>query len=272
MFEFSAMVEGFRNIAAKTETTQEVSEIELTKDWDSKNIEMEKFPLEDWRKFEVEYMDQSQQELLNANDAERYMSDDIGLNEKTREFSDPAYINEIRSKNENVDQVLTRQEESLKTNGSDLNYQRIDEQLERYKGTVFEHQLKDTLKDHFDIVEDKQQVVQVEWGETKPDVILRGAVEDMKIGDLEINKGDDLFIEAKCGSSDYIRSEMGHMVKQVEGHDGNSLVVLTKDYLDISPEIRAEFEKKLAEKNSAVYVVDVKATDVSIGLTNSLRL
>ncbi|OIJ20745.1 hypothetical protein BKP45_08065 [Anaerobacillus alkalidiazotrophicus] len=272
MFEFSAMVEGLKNIATKTESTQEVYKIEKIKEWDQKDIEMEKLPLEDQWKYKVEYMNPLEQELQNANDAERYMSDDIGLNEKTREFSDPTYIDEIRAKNENVDQVLTRQEESLKTNNSDLNYQRVDEQLERYKGTVFEHQLKDTLKDHFDKVEDKQQVVQVEWGETKPDVILRGSLDDIKIGELEINKGEDLFIEAKCGSSDYIRNEMGHMLKQVEGHDGNSLVVVTKDYLDINPDVRAEFEKKLAEKNSSVYVVDVTATDVSIGLTNSLRL
>lgn len=206
------------------------------------------------------------------NEVPKYMSDDIGLHGKTAEFGNADYIEGIRNENDKVNQVLANAELSLQNDNSDLNYQRVSENLERYKGTIFEHELKDSLKDNFEKVEDKQQIVSTEWGETKPDVILRGAHEDMNIGSLEIKKGEDLFIEAKCGSPEYIRSEMGHILKQVEGHEGNSLVVVTKDYLELSPEVRADFEKKLAEKGSHIYVADVKASDVSAGLFNSLRL
>ncbi|MCH6266994.1 hypothetical protein [Neobacillus citreus] len=213
-----------------------------------------------------------EQELQEVQEVDKYMSDDIGLKEKTAEFGDPDYIGEIRHDNEKINQVLSRAEASLQNDSSDLNYQRVSENLERYKGTIFEHELKDSLKDKFEIVEDKQQIVSTEWGETKPDVVLRGAQEDIRIGGLEIKKGEDLYIEAKCGSPEYIRNEMGHILKQVEGHEGNSLVVVTKDYLELSPEVRADFEKKLAEKGSHIYVADVTASEVSTGLFNSLRL
>jgi hypothetical protein len=211
-------------------------------------------------------------ELQEVNEVDQYMSDDIGLRSKTGEFGDPNYIGEIRNENEKINQVLSKAEISLQNDSSDLNYQRVSENLERYKGTIFEHELKDSLKDHFEVAEDKQQIVSTEWGETKPDVILREAHEDMKIGSLEIKKGEDLYIEAKCGSPEYIRNEMGHILKQVEGHEGNSLVVVTKDYLELSPEVRAEFEKKLAEKGSHIYVADVSASEISAGLFNNLRL
>lgn len=201
-----------------------------------------------------------------------YMADDIGLQQQTQEFGNPEYIQEVRSQYDKVDQVLSKAEQSLESDPSDLNYQRVAEGLERYKGTVFEHELKDSLKDHFELVEDKQQLVTTEWGETKPDIILRGAHEDMQIGSLEVQKGEDLFIEAKCGSPEYIRNEFGHILQQVEGHDGHSLVVVTKDYLELSPEVCAEFEKKLSEKGSHIYVVDVASTDISVGLFSSLRV
>lgn len=238
---------------------------------EKQELSLEEVPFEEQVMYKVEQSQQLEQELQEANEV-KYMSDDIGLRQKSREFGDPDYINEIRNQNEKIDQVLSKYEESLKNDSSDLNYQRVSENLERYKGTVFEHELKDTLKDKFETVEEKQRIVQTEWGETKPDVILRGATEDMTIGDLKIKKGEDLYIEAKCGSPEYIRNEMEHILRQVEGHDGNSLVVVSKDYLEISPEVRLDFEKKLAEKGSHVYVADVTSMDISIGLTTSLRL
>lgn len=203
---------------------------------------------------------------------ETYMQDDIGLHAQTAGFSNPSYIDEIRAEQPKVEIVLSRQEDLLKNNPTDLTYQRAEQTLEQYKGTIFEYQLKDALGDKFQSVEVNQQLVETEWGATKPDVVLRSSLEDIKIGDLDIMKGEDLSIEAKCGSPEYIRSEMGHMLRQVEGHHGNSLVVVTKDYLDLSPHIRSNFEHMLADKGSHIYVADVKSTDMSTGLFSSLKL
>jgi hypothetical protein len=201
-----------------------------------------------------------------------YMFDDIGLNEQTQEFGNPAYIQEIREQNPKVDDVLTRQGELLKSNPSELAYQRAQQTIEQYKGTIVEYQIKDSLIDKFEMAESKQQLVETEWGQTKPDVVMRGASRDMQIGDLQIKKGEDLMIESKCGSAEYIRSQMGHMLQQVEGHDGNSLVVVSRDYLDISPKVRANFEKALAEKGSHLYVGDFSSFEMSAGLRKSMGL
>ncbi|RIX59705.1 hypothetical protein D3P08_06150 [Paenibacillus nanensis] len=219
---------------------------------------------------------QDQSRLMEEQNREvkeaAYMSDDIGLREQTQEFGDPAYIRELRESYPNMDTVLSKNEEILRDPGSDLAYQRAADTLERYKGTVFENEIKDSLGDRFELTESKQMTVETEYGETKPDVVLRGALEEMRIGDLTVGKGEDLYIEAKCGSAEYIRNQMGHMLEQVEGHEQNSLVVVTRDYLDIAPDVRAEFEKQLSEKGSHLYVADVRAMDISNGLFSSLKL
>jgi len=90
--------------------------------------------------------------------------------------------------------------------------------------------------------------------------------------DLEVKKGEDLYIEAKCGSPEYIRREMDHILKQVEGHDGNSLVVVTKDYEMIDPEVRAKFESELKGKGSHIYIADISSKEISLGIKNSIKL
>lgn len=270
MIEFStALAEG----VAKA---KEVGEFVKPTGTELGKLDNEELNTEDVKFGEVERYHPPQEMIFEQEKLEsiegNYMNDNIELSEKTAQYGDPEYINEIRDQNEKVGQVLSEYERSLTEDPSDLNYQRVDEKVERYKGTIFEHELKDTLKDKFDVVEDKQRIVETDWGETKPDVIARGALEDMEIGDLEIKKGEDLFIEAKCGGADYIRSEMGHMLRQVDGHEGNSLVVVTKDYLDINPTVRADFESNLAEKGSHIYVANVYSTDISAGLFSSLRL
>ncbi|WP_169087347.1 hypothetical protein [Paenibacillus sp. PL91] len=257
MLEFSVITESFKKGLEKAEATKDWTEFEKLEPMGDTDAYLNEMPKEE-------------QTVLDAS--ELYMADDIGLQAKTAEYGDPSHIRGIRSENEKVDVVLSKQEEVLQGPASDLSMQRAYETLERYKGTIFEYELKDTMKTSFEKIEDKQQIVPTEYGETKPDIIARGATEDLKIGTLEIKQGEDLFVEAKCGSSDYIRSEMGHVLKQVEGHDGNSLVVVTKDYLELSPEIRAGFEQRLTEKGSHIYVADIKSTDISIGLRNSLNL
>lgn len=222
---------------------------------------------------ELEFQNQSLIEDLNREVREAaYMSDDIGLREQTQEFGDPAYIRELREDYPNMDAVFSKNEEILREPGSDLAYQRAADSLERYKGTVFENEIKDSLSNRFELIEAKQMTVETEYGLTKPDVVLRGALEEMQIGDLTVGRGEDLFIEAKCGSAEYIRNQMGHMLKQAEGHEENSLVVVTRNYLDIGPDARAEFEKQLSEKGSHLYVADVQALDLSNGVFSNLKL
>lgn len=270
MFEF--VMEGVKKLAESGEGIKRTIENRQPEPLNRLEGDFREIPAEETGDFSQELSEPSVTGLETVNEAGMYMFDDIGLSDRTKEFASPDYIDKIRAQNEKVDAVLSRQEEVLAANPSDLDFQRSVETLDRYKGTVFEHELKDALSDRFEKADTEQQLVQTEWGATKPDVVMRGALEEMSIGDLKIAKGEDLYIEAKCGSADYIRNEMGHMLQQVEGHGDNSLVVVTQDYLELSPDVRAQFEKQLAEKGSHLYVADVASSELSVGLLSSLNL
>ncbi|NHN34401.1 hypothetical protein [Paenibacillus agricola] len=270
MYEF--IIEGVKKIASNAEALKSTIETQKLELLDNNGFDFTEFPVE----AELDYMQEqtvaTDPHLEAMNDRAQYMSDDIGLCDITKDFGNSDYINEIRAQNMKVDIVMSRQEGILSNNPSDLEYQRAAETLNRYKGTVLEYELKDTLANKFESVDVEQQLVPTDWGATKPDVILRGAVEDMRISDLQIAQGEDLYIEAKCGSSSYIRNEMGHILKQVEGHGENSLIVVTRDYMELSPDVRGSFEKQLAEKGSHLYVADVTSTEMNVGIISSLKL
>jgi len=272
MFEFvSALIEGGRRGLEKTEKTWESAEMQPMEPLNADEWKWDEASLHEQTLHETEQI-QEMQLTLQETEMAHYTVDDIGLQAHSSEFGNPDYINEVRDQYPNVEAVLSRQEEILRSNPTDLQVQRADAIIERYKGTVFECELKDTFGSKFETIEVKQQLVQTDLGATKPDIVLHGALENMNIGDMEISKGEDLSIEAKCGSPEYIRSEMGHMLEQVEGHEGNSLIVVSKDYMDINLNVRANFEKLLADKGSHIYVVDVTSLDISSGLFSSLRL
>lgn len=211
-------------------------------------------------------------EIVRPTDMEELKSDNIELQKDIEKFDDPEFINEVRNNNENMDKVMTKAEETLRNNPSEIERQKTEKALERYKGTVFENELKEALGDKFNSMEEKQKIIETDYGATKPDIILKDAKKDMKISDLEVKKGEDLYVEAKAGSAEYIQSEMPHILKQVEGHEGNSLVVVTNDYEKISPEYRAQFEQDLKAKGSHIYVADLSANQLDFGIKDSLKI
>jgi hypothetical protein len=238
-------------------------EVSIETDEPFETREMETFP---------EDINNYNPESLNTTDVGKLKEDDIGLQEDIEKFGEPDFIDEVREKNENMDKVMTRAEEVLKNNPSEIELQKTEKTLERYKGTIFENQLKDVLEDKFNHLEKKQRIVETEFGATKPDIVLKDAKEDMNISDLEIKKGEDLYIEAKAGSADYIQSEMPHILKQVEGHEGNSLVVVTKEYEKIPVESRVVFEQDIKGKGSHIYVADISANQLDLGIRDSLKI
>lgn len=145
--------------------------------------------------------------------------------------------------------------------------------IETYKGTVFENLIKNELSDNFLYVEPKQLKVNTHLGDTKPDIIFRDAKENLLIGTTDVKVGEDLFCEVKCGSKNYIESQMSHIEKQVLGHqDGQSVVIMSKDYLDINPDKRAIFEVRLEELNSSVCVIDIEADAVEASIIENIFL
>lgn len=180
-------------------------------------------------------------------------------------------IQNIRDNYENVDKVMRSIKDGLENASSDVDLQKEMKRVERYKGTIFEDMCKESLSDKFESIDIKQKSVETSEGVTKPDIVLHDAKDDFSIGDMEIKKGESLYAEVKCGSADYIESEMPHIQKQVLGHnDGKSVVILSKDYLEIDPNKRAQFEADLKNKGSGVVVTDTYGSQVEDAMLENL--
>lgn len=193
------------------------------------------------------------------------------FNERVKSQVSSEGVQEIRKNYENVDKVLNNIKDGIENSKTDIDLQRQVKRVEIYKGTVFEDMCKEGLKDKFESIDSKQTIIETPEGNTKPDIVCREAKGDFKIGNVEVNQGENLYAEVKCGSAEYIESEMPHIEKQVLGHsDGKSIVIVSNDYLQIDPQKRALFESKLREKGSDIIVVDVKASSVEEAIYNNL--
>jgi|GEM_PF-3301864 len=148
----------------------------------------------------------------------------------------------------------------------------VEQKIARFKGDLIEAIIKEGLSDNFDNILDKEQQVDIGDGKkTNIDVTCENAKEDIKIGDVEVKKGENLYIESKVGDASYIRGQMDHMIDQVTGHheagkqSGNgykSIIVVSKDYLNISENKRSEFEEKIKDLGTEVVILDKSASEI----------
>lgn len=227
---------------------------------------------QDWQEGEMESsLDYKDIEEVPNNQIENCY--DSNFENKIENSSTPEGVDNIRKNYENVNDVLSETEKKLASSPNELELQKIDRNIERYKGTIFEDMCKDALKDDFDSLELKQKIVETKEGGTKPDIVLHGAKEEVQLGDVTVKKGEDLCVETKCGGAEYLKDEIdnGHILKQVLGHEGNSVVIVTKDYENIDPATRVKFERELKDRNSGIYVVNTYADQVSSAILNNLK-
>lgn len=154
-----------------------------------------------------------------------------------------------------------------------------EEKIKMFKGYVAEALLKENLKDCFEEISEKEVQQETSQGKTNIDITCREAKEDFKIENVEVKKGEDLFIESKIGDKAYITQQIDHMKKQVEGHhnEGNeskngykSIIVVSADYKNINDEKRAEFEKHLKEVGTELVVLDKMASEIDDKVRESI--
>lgn len=193
------------------------------------------------------------------------------FNQRIEDQCSPQGIENIKANYQNVNDVMSSIKEGTNNATTDVDLQKEMKRVETYKGTVFEDMNKEALKDKFESLDLKQNLVETSEGGTKPDVVLRDSKEDFSIGNTDVKKGDNLYAEVKCGSADYIEGQMPHIEKQILGHnDGKSIVLVSRDYLDIDPQKRSAFEAKLNEKGSDVIVTNVYGDDVEETMIENL--
>ena len=154
-----------------------------------------------------------------------------------------------------------------------------EQKIKMFKGYVAEALLKENLKDCFEEISEKEVQQETSQGKTNIDITCREAKEDFKIENVEVKKGEDLFIESKIGDKAYITQQIDHMKKQVEGHhnEGNeskngykSIILVSADYKNINDEKRAEFEKHLKEVGTELVVLDKMASEIDDKVRESI--
>lgn len=198
-------------------------------------------------------------------------SDSIKLQDKIDKDICAEYIDKLRKDDPKVDEVISKYEKVLNDpKATEQQKMRAYISLEQYKGTIFEKIFKNELSKYFKEINEKQRTVETVDGNTKPDIELFDAKKDIKIGTRTIGKGENLGVELKCGTDTYIYSQLEHICKQVKAHE-NSIVVVTKDYMELSKEKRVRFEEALEKENAKLYVTDVKAANVMNAIKENIK-
>lgn len=198
---------------------------------------------------------------------------------------DSEKLDELREKYPKLDNMLSSIEDKLqeveqaKEEDKESLLKSAEQKIKMFKGYVAEALLKENLKDCFEEISEKEVQQETSQGKTNIDITCIEAKEDFKIGNVEVKKGEDLFIESKIGDKAYITQQIDHMKKQVEGHhnEGNeskngykSIIVVSADYKNINDEKRAEFEKHLKEVGTELVVLDKMASEIDDKVRESI--
>ena len=208
---------------------------------------------------------------LNADIAEAYeneMADEIS--KAIKNMLNNEGIDTLREKYTNLDSELSNIQNELQSAETPAERLAAINKLDQTKGRIMEDMIKEALSDYFDLFDEKQVSIETAEGITKPDIIFAGAKEDIKIGGTEINKGEGLGVEVKCGSDVYIRSQTNHIFTQVLGHGDNSVVIVSKEFNGLTDGAKNNLINGLKERNSSLCVLDIESTEVKKALLNNV--
>jgi hypothetical protein len=217
-------------------------------------------------------------EISEVNDTAKEISDNI-------ENMDSDKLDELREKYPKIDNYLKGIEaklqllESLPDSEKEDLIKDLDGQIKRFKGVLAEALLKESLSDKFEKISDVEQQQDTALGKTNIDITCENAKKDFKLGDVEVKKGENLYIESKIGDKSYISGQMEHMKKQIEGHhqagqetgkDYKSVIVVSSDYRNISEDKRKDFEDYLKSKGTSIVILEKSAAEFDEKAKNSI--
>lgn len=225
--------------------------------------------------------------LIEKNDGEKLKGfvQTLDSVEGNLENLDSEKLDDLREKYPKLDNMLNSIEDKLQNleNASEEDKEKLkkglDQQIKRFKGYLVEALLKESLAERFKEISDVELQKETSDGKTNIDITCRDAKEDFTIGDTEVKKGEDLYIESKIGNKEYIASQMEHMKKQIEGHHNagsesengyKSVIVVSADYKEISEEKRNDFEKHLKEVGTDLVVLDKTAENIDYKVKSSI--
>ena len=153
----------------------------------------------------------------------------------------------------------------LQNSGSELDAAKATRRLSELKGTIFEHATGCMLEEQGFRVEINKTTVDGPLGKTRPDIIAYNDTDNsIEIFGKTVKPGEKVYVECKCGSSEYIASEAkGHLDRQLAGHmGGRSFLVTTSTKSDIQEFIKMKF--------SDSYGTTLVPLDIGVGEVNNL--
>lgn len=217
--------------------------------------------------------------LIEKNDGEKLKGfvQTLDSVEGNLENLDSEKLDELREKYPKLDNMLNSIEDKLQNleNSPEEDKEKlkkdIDQQVKRFKGYLVEALLKESLQEKFKEISDVEIQQETSNGKTNIDITCIGAKEKFNIGDSELKKNENAYIESKIGNKEYISSQMEHMKKQIEGHHNagseskngyKSLIVVSADYKEINEEKRNDFEKYLKEVGTDLVILDKTAESI----------
>ncbi len=200
------------------------------------------------------------------------------INEKTLENSEMMFIKAVKERigtAEGIKDLLERYPEKadlwnkqldsikrLQTDEiSDFEARSIQSQMSNLKGQLMETSVKDVLSEIGFSVEEKQRVISGEIGGTKPDVVGINNTDDViKFLGIDVQPGEIVSGECKCGSSSYIFNELlKHIPNQLSGQEGNRFLFATSDIEKVSSDL---LNKVCSEYGTKLVNVKINVTDV----------
>lgn len=191
--------------------------------------------------------------------------------------------NRIRRNNDNISQAQNE----------NINYDKLEKantDNKKAKGYLQEGMIRSSIKQYFEEIPDKTQKSVYEIDEklknnydsiasesrrgklqvgdevtTFVDVEGHNAKEDFQIGDVLVQKGENVSIESKAGDEKYLTSQIEHIFNQLNGMDENShkILAVTADYEKMRDEDKERLQKVLEDANANLVVLNYTAAELT---------
>ena len=191
--------------------------------------------------------------------------DALDIDSSSKEISDlladPKGIEKIFENNPENQEVWKSEIDSIDVlndpDASPVEIMSAKNKLNQLKGDFLEAATKDVLKARGLDVQENQHMVKGELGNTIPDVVAtNNSDQPIDVLGRRIDPGDTLSAECKCGTSGYMKREIGeHIPKQLAGQEGSRTLIATSDINEIY---------NLAEDTCSKYDAKLITLDVSV--------
>lgn len=127
-------------------------------------------------------------------------------------------------------------------------------------GEIGELIVKNAFLPFAESIETQNRTYLEEGSYTKTDLILKNLKKPIIMGRGQgagVKEGNDIAIEVKTGTKEYIKNQKEHMLTQIKGHSGSkmSLIICSRDLNDLADDINLKFRNDFKDNGTRVYAM-----------------